>query len=413
MTALRQDLESPPAERRFGSGWISGVLALALAVLGLGTVLCLRYPGLLTIPDARAFYNVGLIRLALHLVLITAFLLGISSIVLRRSKALGFVALSGVLLAALLGGSNAQDRLHLHSDVYLGLDWFLLNLILMGLVFVPVERLLGRKDQPIFRFEWREDLLYFLISTLFVQALTFLSLTPALTILRHTDWGTFRHAVAGQPVVLQFVEIVFLTDLVQYWVHRLFHRVPFLWKFHAVHHSAQAMDWLASSRMHVVEVVCLRGFTVIPMYILGFSEPALYAYIVFVYFLSALVHSNMRLDLRFLDRFFVTPRFHHWHHGIEREAIDVNFAVHFPVLDRIFGTHYLPADGRWPGGYGIADHPVPKGFFRQFVYPFAKDRARDTGTGAVAPSRVAAAADQNATWREKAAEASKEGQERP
>jgi sterol desaturase/sphingolipid hydroxylase (fatty acid hydroxylase superfamily) len=178
-------------------------------------------------------------------------------------------------------------------------------------------------------------------------------------------------------VLLQFVEIMFLTDLVQYSVHRSFHRFGVLWKFHAIHHSAQVMDWLASSRMHFVEIVLLRGCTVIPMYVLGFSEPALYAYLVFVYFLSALVHSNLRVGFGPLDRFLVTPRYHHWHHGIEREAIDVNFAVHFPVLDWVFGTYYLPADGRWPGGYGIGGHPIPKGFLKQFLHPFVRSREAD------------------------------------
>lgn len=377
MTALRQDLEATASERRFGTGWISGVLALVLSLLGLGTVLCLSFPDLLTMQEARQLYNVGLIRLALHLVLISAFVLAIVSIVLRQNRVLGLVALACVLLATAIGGSHAQQQLHLQSDVYLGVDWFLLNLTLMGISFVPIERLLGQREQPIFRYEWREDLLYFLLSSLLVQLVTFLSLAPALTVLHHTDWTGFRAAVGSQPVLLQFLEIMFLTDLVQYWVHRGFHRVPFLWNFHAIHHSAQVLDWLASSRMHFFEMICLRATTVIPMYILGFSEPALYAYIVFVYFLSALVHSNLRLRFRYLDRFLVTPRYHHWHHGIEKEAIDVNFAVHFPVLDRIFGTYFLPADGRWPRGYGIGNHPVPKGFLRQFLYPFVGSRNSD------------------------------------
>jgi sterol desaturase/sphingolipid hydroxylase (fatty acid hydroxylase superfamily) len=203
-----------------------------------------------------------------------------------------------------------------------------------------------------------------------------MSLAPSLAILQHTDWAGIRSAISSQPLMLQFFEIMFLTDLVQYWVHRAFHRVPWLWKFHAIHHSAQVMDWLASSRMHVIEIVFLRGLTVIPMYVLGFSASALYAYLIFVYILSALVHSNMRVNFGPLERFLVTPRFHHWHHGIEREAIDVNFAVHFPILDRVFGTHFLPGDGRWPAGYGVANHPVDKGFLRQLVYPFRRKRTK-------------------------------------
>jgi sterol desaturase/sphingolipid hydroxylase (fatty acid hydroxylase superfamily) len=373
MTRLREDLESPREERGLGSGWISGTLAVVLACAGLGAVLCLHYPQLLTVPQARSVYDVRLIRLLVHLVLIGGFVLAIVSIVLRQQKVLGCTAISLVFIAVAFGGSQTQIRTDLSSDMYLGLDWFLISLILTGIVFVPIERILGNRDQPIFRSEWREDLLYFLISTLLVQGLTFLSMLPATTILKNTDWSGFRHAVGSQWLLVQFVEITLLTDLVQYWVHRVFHRVPWLWKFHAVHHSAQVMDWLASSRMHVVEIVLLRGLTVVPMYVLGFSNPAIYLYLVFVFFLSAMVHSNLRLKFRVLDRLLVTPRFHHWHHGIEKEAIDVNFAVHYPFLDWLFGTYHLPADGRWPNGYGISQ-TLPKGFHRQFVYPFLPTR---------------------------------------
>jgi sterol desaturase/sphingolipid hydroxylase (fatty acid hydroxylase superfamily) len=361
------------ADRHPDSGWISGVLAVTLALMGIGAVLCLRYPEFLTVPEAREVYDVGLIRLLLQLVLVTGFALAIVSIVLRKRKILGFTAIAIILIATLLGGSQAQRRFELESDVYLGLDWFLLNLIFTGIVFVPVERLLGVKDQSIFRFEWRLDLFYFFISTLLVQMLVFLTLVPSLTILKHTDLSGIRGWIASQPVVLQVVEIMFLTDLVQYWLHRLFHRVPFLWKFHALHHSAQVMDWLATARFHLVEIVIQRSLTVIPMYVLGFGAPALYAYLIIVFFLSSGLHANIRLNLDFLHNWIVIPRFHHWHHAIEKEAIDVNFAAHFPLLDRVFRTYYLPAEGRWPSGYGIAG-PVPSGFFRQFLYPFSSSK---------------------------------------
>lgn len=372
MGKLSNDLEAQPPQRYFGSGWISGVLAVTLAGLGLGAVLCLRFPDLLTVADARELYDLRLIRPLLQVVLIASFVLGVLSVTLRQLKVLGLTALALVLLATALGGSKATTAVQIQSDVYLGLDWFLLNLLFTGIVFIPLERLLGSKEQPIFRSEWREDLLYFLISSLLVQLLTFLSLAPSLAILEHTDWGGFRAWVGRQPVVLQFLAIMFLTDLVQYWVHRTFHRIGFLWNFHAVHHSAQVLDWLAGSRMHFLEIVILRGTTVIPMYVLGFSTPALYAYVVFVYLLSTFVHTNIRFDFGPLQYFLVTPRFHHWHHGIEKEAIDVNFAVHFPFIDRIFGTYYMPPDNKWPAGYGIANHPVPKGYWRQFLYPFTR-----------------------------------------
>ncbi|HEY2584990.1 MAG TPA: sterol desaturase family protein [Tepidisphaeraceae bacterium] len=371
---VRADLEAPPDLRQLGTGWVSGVAALVGAVAGLFFVLCLRYPAFLTVPPLRPHYAHPAFRLGLHFLLIGAFAAGILSLILRVNKILGFTAITIVLLATTLGGSRVQPRGELTSGVFLGLDWFVLNVIFSGFLFIPLERLFARqKGQPLFRTEWREDLFYYLVSSLMVQSLTFLSMTPAMAILAHTHWDAFRARVGGQPVLLQVVEIMFLTDLVQYWVHRAFHRVPFLWHFHAVHHSATTMDWMAGARMHFVEILVLRGTTVIPMYILGFGPLALQAYILLVYVHSTFVHANIGWNFDRLGRFLVIPRFHHWHHGIEKEAIDVNFAIHFPLFDRLFGTYHLPK-GAWPVSYGIDGHPVPQTYWRQFLYPFVKAR---------------------------------------
>jgi sterol desaturase/sphingolipid hydroxylase (fatty acid hydroxylase superfamily) len=376
MGKLTSELDS--VDRKFGSGWISGTLGFFLAVAGFCTVLCYSFPDLLTVEEAWATYakNDRLIRLLLHVVLITAFLLGIISVILRNRKTLGFVTLGIVLMASLMGGSEATARTDGTGAFYLGLDFFLLNLIMLGAIFIPIERLFKKNDQPILRYEWREDLLYFFVSTLFVQTLTYLSLNPSLTILASTEWAVgIRSWIANQPIWLQFLEIMFLTDFVQYWVHRIFHQTSWLWKFHAVHHSAQAMDSMAGSRMHFLEVIFLRACTTLPMYVLGYAESALYAYIFFVYLLSVFIHSNIRIPFGALQYVIATPRFHHWHHGVEDEAIDKNFAIHFPIIDMVFGTFHMPGD-RWPKGYGIGGHPVPKGFWKQFLYPFTKDKPK-------------------------------------
>lgn len=375
MNRLISELDSD--ERQFGTGWISGMLSLVLGVAGLSTVLCLLYPQLLTVADVRGYYNMPVIRLLLHVVLIAGFVCGIISIVLRHSRLPGFSGLILVLIATLLGGSRASARIDGHSDMYLGLDFFLLNLILLGSIFIPIEKLFRKRPQAIFRGEWREDLFYFFVSSLFVQSLAYLSLTPSMTVLQGTQWANgFRQAIASQPLVLQFVEIMLFTDFVQYWFHRSFHEIPWLWRFHSVHHSAKHMDWIAGSRMHLLEIILLRAFTTLPMYVLGFAEPALYAYILVVYLHSALVHANVRFMFGPMQWFLVTPRYHHWHHGIEKEAINVNYAVHFTFLDRLFGTHHLPED-KWPEGYGIANHPVPNGYWKQFLYPFTAKKKTD------------------------------------
>lgn len=368
MGRLTEEMDSQ--SRWFGSGWISGMLSVVLSTIGLSTVLCLLYPQLLTVADTRSYYNVGLIRLALHVVLVAGFSFGAMSVALRHNRTLGFVGMTLVLVATLMGGSRASRRLDIDTDVYFGLDFFLLSLIFLGMLFIPIERIFPKRDQSIFRDEWREDLFYFFISSLFVQSLTYLSLTPSIVMTQSTGWASgLRDIISRQPLLLQFVEIMFFTDVMQYFFHRAFHEIPWLWKFHAVHHSARSMDWIAGSRMHLFEVILLRAFTTLPMYLLGFVESALYAYIFFVYLFSVFVHSNLRLQFGFMRFLIATPQYHHWHHGIEREAININYAVHFPILDRLFGTYHLP-DDVWPQGYGIDGHPVPSGYWQQFRYPF-------------------------------------------
>ena len=110
MDPVRHRLETSTTDRRLGSGWISGVFAVALGLTGLGAVLCIRYPEVLTVPEAREVYDLRLIRLLLQFVLATGFALGIVSIVLRKRKILGFTAIGIILIATLLGGSQAQRR---------------------------------------------------------------------------------------------------------------------------------------------------------------------------------------------------------------------------------------------------------------------------------------------------------------
>jgi lathosterol oxidase len=360
------------AGTRFGSGWISGVLGVVLAALAVGAVLCLRYPALLTVPDARAYYPLPLVRFLVHACLVAGFGLGTLSVLLRRSKTLGLTALALATAATLLGGARAEIGPLGDTAVYAGLDWFLLNVLVLALIFVPMERLFARRrEQPIFRPEWRTDLVYFAVSHLLVQMTVWLTLAPATLLFAWAVHPGVHRAVQAQPLLLQFVEIVVVADLAEYVVHRAFHRVPWLWRFHQVHHSARALDWLAGSRLHLVDIVVTRALSFVPLYVLGFAPAAVYAYLVFVSFHAVFIHANVRFPFRAIEWLLVTPRFHHWHHAAAPEAVDRNFAVHLPVIDRLFGTAYFPP-GRWPETYGLAGHPVPDGWLSQLVWPLRR-----------------------------------------
>ncbi|MGE0029600.1 MAG: sterol desaturase family protein [Steroidobacteraceae bacterium] len=356
--------------RHPGSGWISGIVGVFLGAIVLGAVVVLHFPDLLTAADLRARYPLPVMRALIQLTIGVAFLSSCLNLLLRPRKALGITGLALTLAAVVLGGADVEIRGDFDRPVHFGLDWFLLNLLVFALVFVPLERAFPLKPgQRALRAGWTTDVAYFFVNHVGIQLLTFLSLWPAMALAQALGMKEVSRLVASQPVWLQVLELMLLADLVQYWVHRAFHRLPWLWRFHAIHHSIREMDWLAGSRLHLVDVVVTRALVVVPAFVLGFAEPALYAWLVIIALHGVLNHVNLRFRLGWLERLLVTPRFHHWHHAVSPP--DRNFAVHFPWLDRLFGTHHLP-DARWPDELGIQGHPVPSGFAGQFAYPLRR-----------------------------------------
>lgn len=369
---LKRDLEAPIEARRFGTGWFAGFFSIVLAVTGLAFVAALRWPEWFSMPELAMLRDQAWFRPFVHVTLLAAYALALLSLLLRPRKALGATALMLALGATILGGAAVQPQETRDWGVFFGIDFFVVNMIATGLMFAPLERIFPhRAEQRLFRIEWREDLFYFLVSSMLVQLITFLALAPSSYINTHFGWlDSTRSAIGALPWLVQFILAMLLTDLAQYWFHRLFHRVPFLWGFHAVHHSAKAMDWLAGARMHFIEIVLLRGVTSLPLLTLGFAPSVMQAYVGMVYIYASLVHANLKGDFDMLGKFLVVPRFHHWHHAIEAEGVDKNFAIHFPFLDRLFGTYYLP-EGKWPSGYGVPE-TVPNGYLAQMKYPFVR-----------------------------------------
>ena len=368
---LGRDLEAPIEARGFGTGWFSGFFALVLAIAGLCFVAALRWP-IAAMPELGMLRDQAAFRIVVHVVLLSAYALALLSLLLRPRKALGATALVIALTATFLGGSAVQPDEANRWGIFFGVDFFAVNMVATGLMFAPLERLFPRiASQRLFRQEWREDLFYYLVSSMMVQLITFLTLAPSGYVNANAGWLTdTRAAISDLPWLVQFVMAMAVTDFMQYWFHRLFHRIPFLWGFHAVHHSARSMDWLAGARMHFVEIVLLRGVTSLPLLTLGFLPSVMQAYVGLVYVWSSLLHANLRGDFNRLGHWLALPRFHHWHHAIDVEGVDKNFAIHFPIYDRIFGTHYLP-DDTWPSGYGVPEK-VPNGYWAQLRYPFVR-----------------------------------------
>lgn len=248
------------------------------------------------------------------------------------------------------------------------------SLLIMALVFLPLERLFAvRPAQNILRRTVGLDLFYCFVISQITRFGVILLLGLALAGAAMSMPESVGQMVRAQPLWLQFAETLLLLDTGIYLVHRSFHAVPFLWRFHAVHHSSQELDWLSSFRNHPVDLMATRFFSTLPIYALGFAPEAVAALLLFQQAHAALVHANIRTDFGPLNRILVSPHFHHWHHADERHAYDRNFAGHLAFLDWIGGTLYRPG-AHYPGTYGVAEAPPLDRPLRQLIDPFRPSR---------------------------------------
>lgn len=374
MTTETLRIRRPDVGKR--AGVVAGILG-ALCVLG---EFCFLFPHYLVARDAMDFYvsHLALMRGILQACILATFALGSLSVVLIRSKAYGLTGIGLATIALLLGGSEAEALTSKPRVWTAGLDYFLLELLVLAMIFVPMERIWALREAKIFRPGWQTDLKHFFASHAGVQVLSFLTMIPVQVLFAWTFDFQFQKYVAAQPLVLQFCEILLVADLVSYWVHRAFHKIPWLWSFHAIHHSSLHMDWLAGSRSHIVDTVVNRFFGFIPIFALGFAQPALYAYILFVSFHAVYIHANVNHRWPYLRWILTTPEFHHWHHTSDEEGIDKNFAAFLSFIDVLFGTAHMP--DRWPKRYGTTRFQPPETYVGQLLYPF-KHHEEDTPYG--------------------------------
>lgn len=369
LSRLRRLLQSDgPVRARPGLG--SGVLALSLAALALLGVLAFHFPAYLTTPALRALYDVDLLRHLLFWSLAAAGAVALFNAAFNRLRWLSLVTLGLVLLAAALGGHRVPVGDFPDGTPYLGLDWLVLDLLGSALIFIAIERLFAlRADQAVFRPHWQTDLAHFAVNHLLVGVLLLVVNALVNSLLGWAAHDGLRGWVQALPFWLALPLIVLVADLVQYAVHRACHEWPPLWRLHAVHHSVAHMDWLAGSRLHLLEVILVRTAVLAPIFVLGFAKEVVDAYIILAGLQAVFNHANVDVRLGPLRHVIVTPNFHHWHHARDEEGLDRNYAAHYAFLDHLFGTA-MRSERPWPSRYGVVGDYVPEGFVRQCLFPF-------------------------------------------
>lgn len=175
--------------------------------------------------------------------------------------------------------------------------------------------------------------------------------------------------VAQQPRWLIAIEILAVMDLCSYWAHRLFHTVPFLWRFHAIHHSATKITWSTTGRLHPINDIVNYAFGVLPAYLLGFPIGMVLAMAPVLAWYAILAHADWNPSYGPLRRIFASPTFHRWHHTHSNEGGNKNFSNIFALWDVLFGSYYLPAERR-PEVFGLDDGRMPENFWVQLAAPF-------------------------------------------
>jgi len=372
--AETRELLHRDGELKPGLGKISGVIALSLGFLCLLAVLAFHFPQYLTTPDLRHKYSVDVLRQVLLAGLLVAGGMSLGNVVLGRQRNLNIMAFVLVIAAVALGGSRVPVGEFPDHTPYIGLDWFILDLLGSTVIFVVIEKLFPLyKGQAVFRKEWQTDLKHFAVNHFIVG----LALLTVNFLLHHMfGWlvgSGFQQTVQRIPFLPQLLLCVLVADLAQYWTHRAYHEVPFLWRFHAVHHSVKTMDWLAGSRQHMLELIATRVAVLALLYILGFSEAVMNGYILIVGFQAVFNHANVHLPWGPLKYLVVTPDFHHWHHASDDEAIDKNYAAHYAFLDYLFGTA-VKSKNKFPERYGVVGDYMPDGFVKQQMFPFRAEK---------------------------------------
>ncbi len=376
MSEYRDTVEPNPQR-----SWLAHMSA-GLGALALMGVLCFHFPELLTSKDFRQAYTESFARHLLLIGIIAAFLMGTVAILRHRNRRIALFGVCSAALAVLFGGITVNFDPINPTPYSLGLDWFVISLFFSTIVFVPIERLFHVRNMSPLRPEWRTDLTYYFFSHMLVQFILIAVTSSTQTMDALVASANVKAWVQSLPVWAQFLMAVFFADLFQAGLHRIYHHVPFLWRFHAVHHSSRHMDWLAGSRVHLIEVVLTRSAVLLPLVVLGFSAQAMNAYVILVGIQAVLAHANINFNFAWLEYLIVTPRYHHWHHARHVDYMYVNYAIHLPLVDMLMGTFKLPPNNHWPEEYGVMKlETVPTGIVAQTAMPFRLRKTFDDFVG--------------------------------
>lgn len=267
---------------------------------------------------------------------------------------------------------NEVISLHIENYFY-GLIFISIAVFVLEILFP------WRKNQPVFRKDFWQDIFYMFFNFFILNLIILIALTNVTEQLFNDFLATFGIQLASiqlvnlseYPKAISLLLFFLVSDFVQWNTHRMLHRIPFLWKFHKIHHSVKQMGFAAHLRYNWMEPIVYKAMLYIPIAIIGgFSIQDVFIVHFFTIAIGHLNHANLGWDYGFLKYIFNNPKMHIWHHAKEMPyKFGTNFALTLSVWDYIFKTNYIPHDGR-DIELGFAnDENFPNQFLKQQIYP--------------------------------------------
>ena len=264
---------------------------------------------------------------------------------------------------------------HLLLPTNLGL--FVSTYVPVGLAAVAITLL--ERYYP-HRAEWKPDhhdvandlTFMVLVQILLPKVLTFLLAVTVLRWVHHHDIAVSGWWPHRWPVLAQAALMLLSADFLRYWLHRGSHEwSPWLWRFHAVHHSPPKLYWVNVGRFHPLEKALQFLFDAAPFIILGVSEHVLALYFVFYAVNGFFQHCNAEARLGLLNYIISGPELHRWHHSREIRESNKNYGNNIILWDLLFGSYFLPKD-RQVDSLGLRNRAYPLSFPAQLRTPFIK-----------------------------------------
>jgi sterol desaturase/sphingolipid hydroxylase (fatty acid hydroxylase superfamily) len=282
-------------------------------------------------------------------------------------------------LDTFLNGYAGYFNYLLHEILHPGWGNYFYWLLGLSLVVWSLEILFPwRKSQNIIRHDFWLDAFYMFFNFFLFSLVAFNAVSQVAVVAFNDFLAMFGITnlvairVAQLPVWGQLLLLFVLRDFIQWNVHRLLHRVPWLWEFHKVHHSIEEMGFAGHLRYHWMETIVYRTFEYIPLAMIGFGIDDFILVHLFALTIGHLNHANVYLPLGPFKYVFNSPQMHLWHHAekLPKGKYGVNYGISLSLWDYLFGKAYVPEEKSdiKIGFKGIAN--FPKTFWSQITYPW-------------------------------------------